>query len=61
MKAGDLVQFTETGYLGTIVDTSRDFGEYAVIWIHGDVLFNNPTHMSLKMLNRTSELISESR
>ena len=61
MKAGDLVQFTETGYLGTIVDTSRDFGEYAVIWIHGDVLFNNPTHMSLKMLARTSELISESR
>ena len=61
MKVGDLVQFTETGYLGTIVDTSRDFGEYAVIWVHGDTPFKNPTHMSLKMLARTSELISESR
>jgi hypothetical protein len=61
MKVADLVKFHESGYLGTILEISKDFGEYAVIWVHGDVLFKNPTHMSLKMLGRTSEVISESR
>ena len=61
MKVADLVKFHESGYLGTILETSKDFGEYAVIWIHGDVLFKNPTHMSMDMLGRTSEVISESR
>ncbi len=59
MKAGDLIRFTETGYLGTIVDTSKDFGGYAVVWVHGDMHFKNPTHMSMNMLKRTSEAINE--
>jgi hypothetical protein len=61
MKAADLVKFHESGYLGTILEVSNDFGTYAVIWVHGDVLFKNPTHMSMDMLKRTSEVISESR
>jgi len=61
VKVADLVKFTESGYLGTVLEISKDFGEYAVIWVHGDILFKNPTHMSLKMLDRTSEVISESR
>ena len=61
MKVADLVKFTESGYLGTVLEISKDFGEYAVMWVHGDILFKNPTHMSLKMLDRTSEVISESR
>lgn len=60
MKVSDLVKFP-SGYLGTILEVSRDFGGYAVIWVHGDVKFKNPTHMSLDMLKRTSEVISESR
>jgi len=61
VKTVDLVKFHESGFLGTILEISKDFGEYAVVWIHDDVLFENPTHMSLKMLRRTSEMISESR
>ena len=61
MKVADLVKFHESGFIGTILEVSRDFGGYAVIWIHGDVLFENPTHMSLNMLGRTSEVASESR
>jgi len=61
MKIADLVRFQESGFLGTILEISKDFGEYAVIWIHADVSFKNPTHMSLKMLGRTSEVVSESR
>ena len=61
MKVADLVKFHESGFIGTILEVSRDFGGYAVIWIHGDVSFKNPTHMSLNMLDRTSEVASESR
>jgi hypothetical protein len=61
MKIADLVRFQESGFLGTILEISKDFGEYAVVWIHDDVVFANPVHMSLKMLRRTSEMISESR
>jgi len=61
MKVADMVKFQESGFLGTILEISKDFGEYAVVWIHDDVLFENPTHMSLDMLKRTSEVISESR
>ena len=61
MKVADMVKFHESGYLGTILNVSKDFGTYAVIWIHGDVVFKNPTHMSMSMLKRTSEVISESR
>ena len=63
MKVTDLVKFTKTGFLGTILEVSRDFGGYAVIWVHGDMglRFKNPTHMSLNMLTRTSEVVSASR
>ena len=61
MKVGDLIQFSATGYLGSILEVSKDFGEYAVIWVHDDVNFKNPTHMNMDTLQRTSEVISESR
>jgi hypothetical protein len=61
MKITELVKFHKSGYLGTILEVSRDFGGYAVIWIHGDVHFKNPTHMSKDMLSSSSEVISESR
>ena len=65
MKVGDLVRFAETGFFATIEEVSRDFGGYAVLWVWGEFTpganFKNPTHMSLDMLKRTSELINESR
>ena len=61
MKVADLVKFTATGNLGTILEVSKDFGGYAVIWVHGDVKFKNPTHMSMDMLQRHSEVTSEGR
>ena len=61
MKVADLIKFTETGSLAIILEVSKDFGGYAVLWVQGDVKFKNPTHMSLVMLKRTSEVISESR
>ena len=60
MKVADLVKFHH-GELGTILEVSKDFGGYAVIWVHGDVHFKNPTHMNMDMLKRTSEVASESR
>jgi hypothetical protein len=57
VKVGDLVKF-KTGYLGTVLSISKDFGGYAVMWIHGDVTFKNPTHMNLNTLHRTSEVLS---
>jgi len=61
VKVGELVEFHESGFLGIILEISRDFGGYAVVLIHDDVVYENPIHMSLKMLGRTSELVSESR
>ena len=61
MKVADLVKFRESGCLATVIKISKDFGEYAVLWVHGDVKFKNPTHMSLDMLKRTSEVINETR
>ena len=61
MKIADLVKFHESGYFGTILEASKDFGGYAVIWVHADVLFKNPTYMSTASLQRTSEVISGSR
>ena len=63
MKVGDLVQFNETDFLGTIIKAGAHGTPYprAVIWIHGDVNFKNPTHMSMDTLKRTSEIISEGR
>ena len=61
MKAGDLIKFNSKGHLGTIVDTSTDFGGYAVVWISGEVTFPNPTHMNMKSLIEHAEVVSENR
>tara|TARA_R100000808_G_C2155291_1_gene167346 strand:- start:1899 stop:2099 length:201 start_codon:yes stop_codon:yes gene_type:complete len=66
MKVGDLVRFPATGRFADVIEVSKDFGGYAVLWVHGwnppaVVDFKNPTHISLDMLKRTSELINESR
>jgi hypothetical protein len=58
MKVGDLVKFTETKYLGTIICIDENRCE---ILVHGDVPFKNPTWMSMKMLKRNAEAINESR
>jgi len=58
MKVGDLVKFTVSEYLGTIicVDEGR-----CGIFVHGEASFKNPTWMSMKMLKRNAEIIIASR
>tara|TARA_R100000664_G_scaffold32061_1_gene46434 strand:- start:4 stop:234 length:231 start_codon:yes stop_codon:yes gene_type:complete len=58
MKVGDLVKFTVSQYLGTIicVDEAR-----CGIFVHGEAPFKNPTWMSMDMLKRNAEAINESR
>jgi hypothetical protein len=60
MKTGDLLKF-DTGFIGTIIETSESFGGYAVVLISGDIKFKNPTHMSWQSLEKCAEVISESR
>ena len=65
MKVGDLLKF-KSGATATIIEVSGDFGGYAVLYCGDGSLDNTPssdgiTHMSLDMLNRCSEIISESR
>ena len=63
VKTADLIKF-RTGYLGTILNVKSEFGHhpYALVWVHGnDVFFHNPTTMSIDMLQRTAEVVSESR
>ena len=65
MKVGDLVRF-KAGATATVIETSDDFGGYAVLYCADGTLDNTPssdgiTHMSLDMLKRTSEVINESR
>ena len=65
MKVGDLVRF-KAGATATVIKVSDDFGSYAVLYCADGSLDNTPssdgiTHMSLDMLKRTSEVISESR
>ena len=62
MKAADLIKF-QSGYIATILDIKIDFDghhhPYAVVCVHGDdVTFNNPTTMTVDMLQRTAEVIS---
>ena len=58
MKIGSLLKFRSTGKIGTIVDISKDFGGYAVIYIHEMTHYKNPTHMSLAMIRRCAEVIA---
>ena len=65
MKAGDLVRF-KTGATATVIEASDDFGGYAVLYCGDGTLDNTPssdgiTHMSYQMLQRTAEVVSESR
>jgi hypothetical protein len=63
VKVADLIKF-RTGYLGTILDVKSEFGHhrYALVWVHGtNIFFHNPTTMSIDMLQRTAEVINESR
>ena len=65
MNVGDLIRF-KAGATATVVKVSREFGGYAVLYCIDGSLDNTPssdgiTHMSLDMLKRTSEVISESR
>jgi hypothetical protein len=59
MSIGDLVRF-KTGYLGTILRMGSG-QDYATIWVHGIVKFQNPTHMTIAKLQLNSEVVSESR
>mgnify|MGYP003128800290 CR=1 FL=1 len=67
MKPGDLVKFNKTGVIATIVKISTGIlGDYAILYVADDSLDNTPssngiTPMSLKMLQRTAGVISESR
>jgi len=57
MKIGSLLKFKSTGKIGTIVDISKDFGGYVVVYIHETTHYKNPTHMSMGMLQRCAEVI----
>jgi len=61
MKVGDLIKFNAGDHFGTIVETSPNFGGYAVVWISGDVTFPNPTHMNMASLTKHAEVVSEGR
>ena len=58
MKVGDLVKFTKTDFLGTILHIDRFNCE---IFVHGAPHFRNPTWMSKKMLKRNAEVVDENR
>lgn len=59
MKVGDLIKF-RGDQLGTILDTTPGFGGYALVWVSGEVTFENPTRMNLESLKANAEVISES-
>ena len=72
MKLGDLVKFKNTGTIAMIVKISATEKEpgfpsgYASLYVSDGTLDNTPsangfTVMSHTMLNRTAEVISESR
>jgi len=58
MKVGDLVKFTVSEYLGTIVCIDEVRCE---IFVHGEAPFKNPTWMSMDILKRNAEVVNESR
>ena len=63
MKVCDLIKFTKSGMLATVVEVRKDNGDklindYAMLWVSGDVNFKNPTCMTLHMINRTGKVVS---
>ena len=65
MKSGDLVKFVKTGVVASIISVS-DEGRFVDLYIGDGTLDGTPssnglTGMSMSMLKRTAEVISESR
>ncbi len=65
MKSGDLVKFAKTGVVASIISVS-DEGRFVDLYIGDGTLDGTPssnglTGMSMSMLKRTAEVISESR
>jgi len=58
MKVGDLVRFTETDFLGTIVQI-EEFN--CAVYVHGAPSFTNPTWFRTEILLSNSEMVNESR
>jgi len=59
VKAGDLVKFT-SGYTGIILEFTK-YNDVAIFVNESDIPFKNPTYMSIDLLERTAEVVSESR
>ena len=61
MKVGDLVRFTATNVIGTIVEVD-DRGHWTEVKIfHSVEGVPNPTGFSMKHLKESAEVINESR
>ena len=59
MKVGDLVKFT-SGYTGVILEFTK-YNGVTIFVNESDIAFKNPTHMSIGLLVRSAEVVSESR
>ncbi len=64
MKVGDLVKFRETNAIGSIIDISDE--GFVELYVTDGTLDNTPsasgfTGMTISMVERTAEVISESR
>ena len=65
MKSGDLVKFVATGAIASIIQVS-DEGRFVELYVGDGSLDDTPsangfTGMSMEMLKRTAEVISENR
>jgi len=65
MKSGDLVRFVDTGAIASIIQVS-DKGRFVDLYVGDGTLAGTPsanglTSMSMTMLKRTAEVISENR
>ena len=69
MKVGDLVRFTKTGAVALVLDLAGEGEDYAAFhlqvisgeWADGEPTTTPLTWMTEDMLQRTAEVISESR
>ena len=61
VKDGDMVRFFHSGYNGVILEFNDFNGVLIYVTGVNGVKWKNPTSMSLKMLSRHAEIISESR
>ena len=64
MKVGDLVKFRETNAIGSIIDISNE--GFVELYVTDGTLDNTPsangfTGMTMSMIERTAEVISEGR